>query len=77
MKVKQTRKVSFRVAPSVNEGLGLLAQCNETTLAEFIRGCVNYALTADGHHLPGFIKDGQDYPAVDDAKGWKEYLEEL
>ena len=77
MKVKQTRKVSFRVAPSVNEGLELLAQCSETTLAEFIRGCVNYALTADGHHLPDFIKDGQDYPAVDDAKGWKEYLEEL
>ncbi len=77
MKVKQTRKVSFRVAPSVNEGLELLAQCNETTLAGFIRGCVNYALTADGDHLPGFLKDGQDYPVVDDAEGWKEYLEKL
>ena len=77
MKVKQTRKVSFRVAPSVCEGLELLAQCSETPLAEFIRGCVNYALTADDVHLPGFIRDGQDYPAVDDAEGWKEYLEEL
>ena len=48
MKAKQTRKVSFRVAPSVNEGLELLAKCNETTLAGFIRACVNYALTADG-----------------------------
>lgn len=79
MKVKQTRKVSFRVAPSVNEGLGLLAQCNETTLAEFIRGCVSYALTADKERLPPFIKESGlgAFPAVDDAKGWKEYLEEL
>lgn len=77
MKLKQTKKVSFRVAPSVCEGLELLAQCSETTVADFIRGCLNYALTADGHHLPGFLKNGQDYPGVDDAEGWKEWLEEL
>ncbi len=79
MKVKQTRKVSFRVAPSVNEGLELLAQCSETTLAEFIRACVNYILTADKERLPQFIKESGlgDLPALDDANGWKELLEEL
>ena len=79
MKVKQTRKVSFRVAPSVNEGLELLAKCNETTLAEFLRACVNSALTADKERLPPFIKESGlgAFPAVDDAEGWKEYLDEL
>ena len=75
--MKKSRKVSFRVAPSVDEGLELLAQCNETTLAEFIRACVNYALTTDGDHLPGFLRDGQDFPAVDDAEGWRALLDEL
>ena len=77
--MKKSRKVSFRVAPSVNEGLELLAQCSETTLAEFLRGCVNYILTADKESLPSFIKESGlgDFPQVDDAKGWRTLLDEL
>ena len=77
MKVKQSQKVSFRVAPSVNEGLELLAKCSETTIADFIRGCVNYALSAEREQLPEFLREGQGFPAVDDAKGWRELLDEL
>jgi len=36
-------------------------------------------LTADKERLPPIIKESGigAFPAVDDAKGWKEYLEEL
>ena len=46
----------------------------ETALAEFIRGYVDYALTPDRDHLPDFLKDGQDNPAVGDVKGMAGFL---
>ena len=54
MKVKQTGKVSFRVAPDVWEGLRLVAEIadiGDMTIADFIRSCVNYDLTRDPKHL--------------------------
>jgi hypothetical protein len=77
MKTKQTRKVSFRLSPSASEGLELLAQCDDMTVADFLRGCVSYALTSDRAHLPRFLNEGLDFPAVDDAEGWVKVLEEL
>jgi hypothetical protein len=77
MKTKQTRKVSFRLSPSASEGLELLAQCDGITVADFLRGCVSYALTSDSRYLPRFLNEGLGFPAVDDAEGWVKVLEEL
>ncbi len=82
MKVKQTRKVSFRVAPEVREGLRLVAEIadiGDMTIADFIRSCVNYGLTRDPKHLPRYLQDGSygELPLVSDAERWKELLDEL
>ena len=82
MKVKQSRKVSFRVAPDVWEGLRLVAEIADAqnmTLADFVRSCVNYGLTRDPKHLPRYLQDGSygELPLVSDAERWKEFLDEL
>ena len=82
MKVKQTGKVSFRVAPDVWEGLRLVAEIADAknmTLADFVRSCVNYGLTRDPKHLPRYLQDGSygELPLVSDAESWKEFLDEL
>ncbi len=82
MKVKQTRKVSFRVAPEVWEGLRLVAEIadiGDMTIADFIRSCVNYGLTRDPKHLPRYFRNDSygELPLVNDARGWKEFKEFL
>ncbi len=47
MKVKQTRKVGFRVSPVVKEALDLITDVEGLTVADLIRSFVNYDLTAD------------------------------
>jgi hypothetical protein len=75
--MKRTRKVSLRLCQSASDGLELLAQCDGITVADSLRGCVSYALTSDSRHLPRFLNEGLDFPAVDDSGGWVKVLEEL
>ena len=55
--MKMSRKVSFRVAPPVHEFLEGAALCSDTTLADFVRGCVEYILTGDPKRVPDFFAD--------------------
>lgn len=82
MKVQQTRKVSFRVAPEVSEGLKLVAEIAEVedmAISDLVRSCVNYGLTRDPKHLPKYLRDNSygEWPLVSDAKGWRALLDEL
>ena len=80
--MKMSRKVSFRVAPEVWEGLRLIAEIadiGDMTISDFVRSCVNYGLTRDPKHLPRYLQDGSygELPLVSDAETWKEFLDEL
>ena len=78
MKVKQTRKVGFRVAPVVKEALDLIADVEGLTVADLIRSFVNYGLTADRAQLSKFFREELGgCPSLNDVDGWKEFLEEL
>ncbi len=83
MKVKQTRKVSFRVAPDVHEFLEVAALCSDTTLADFVRGCLEYILTGDLKRVPSFFfedegraKLGGFWPLAD-ADHYKNFMDDI
>jgi hypothetical protein len=79
MKVKQTRKVSFRVAPPVKEFLEAAAECSDLTLADFIRDCLNYLLTGEQRRLPLFFREdglGELWP-LDNAMAYKRFMDKI
>lgn len=67
----RTTKITIRVPPQSLRGLKAIAEI-DGTLADFVRGCINYVLTADHKHLPGYIQtEGLGgFPTVDDTEGW-------
>ena len=78
--MKQTKKVSFRVAPPVKEFLEAAADCSNVTLANFIRGSLSYLLTGDQGHLPEFFLEAQEPIALwplDNATEYKRFMDEL
>ncbi len=76
MKVKQTRKMSFRVSPVVKEALDRIANVEGLTVADLIRSFVNYGLTADRAQLSKFFREALGgCPPLNDVDGWKEFLE--
>ena len=80
--MKMSRKVSFRVAPPVYEFLEVAALCSDTTLADFVRGCVEYILSGDPKRVPGFFADegrvelGGFWPLAD-ADHYKNWMDEI
>ena len=81
--MKKSRKVSFRVATEVSEGLKLVAEIAEVedmAISDLVRSCVNYGLTRDSHHLPKYLRDGSyygEFPTLENVEGWRELIEEV
>ena len=75
---RRTTKITIRVPPQALGGLKAIAEV-DGTLADFVRGCINYVLTADPKHLPEYIQaDGLGgFPTIDDIEGWIAFLERL
>ena len=80
--MKMSRKVSFRVAPPVYEFLEVAALCSDTTMADFVRGCLEYILTGDLKRVPSFFEDegrvglGGFWPLAD-ADHYKKWMDEI
>ncbi len=80
--MKMSRKVSFRVAPPVHEFLEVAAGCSDTTLADFVRGCLEFVLTGDPKRVPDFFLDegrvdlGGFWPLAD-ADQYKDWIDEI
>ncbi|MCH7922711.1 MAG: hypothetical protein IH975_06735 [Nitrospinae bacterium] len=81
MKVKQTRKVSFRVAPPVKEFLEAAAEYSDLTLADFVRDCLNHLLTGDLRQLPEFFTAAEEpiggFWALDSVKEYERFVDEV
>ncbi len=80
--MKMSRKVSFRVAPPVYEFLEGAALCSDTTLADFVRGCVEYILTGDPKRVPDFFADeGRvelgGFRPLADADYYKDWMDDV
>ena len=67
----RTKKITIRVPSQSLRGLKAVAEI-DGTLADFVRGCINYVLTADDKHLPGYIQSEGlgGFPTIDDIEGW-------
>ncbi len=80
--MKMSRKVSFRVAPDVHEFLEVAALCSDTTLAGFVRGCLEFVLTGDPKRVPDFFANegrvelGGFWPLAD-ADHYKNFMDDI
>jgi len=81
MKVNQTRKMSFRVTPPVKQFLEMAADCSGRTLADFVRGSLNYLLTGDLRQLPEFFTAAEEpiggFWVLDSVKEYERFVDEV